>query len=127
MYKLDDLQKKKVADLKEIATKLNLKKFEKLAKTDLIYKILDEQAAVSSKETNEKPEVKPSPKQKRDRFTKKTTPVKTEEKKTENTEKVETKTNEKKETENKVPQNKTQNPNQNKKTNPNQEKKETEK
>ena len=44
MYKLDDLQKKKVADLKEIATKLNLKKFEKLNKTDLIYKILDEQA-----------------------------------------------------------------------------------
>ena len=54
MYKLDDLQKKKVADLKEIATKLNLKKFEKLSKTDLIYKILDEQAE-SSKETNEKP------------------------------------------------------------------------
>ena len=44
MYKLDDLQKKKVADLKEIATKLNLKKFEKLNKTDLIYKILDEQS-----------------------------------------------------------------------------------
>ncbi|MGY8988514.1 MAG: transcription termination factor Rho, partial [Flavobacteriales bacterium] len=123
MYKLDDLQKKKVADLKEIATKLNLKKFEKLSKTDLIYKILDEQAAESSKETNEKPEVKPSPKQKRERFTKKPTPVKTEEKKTENTEKVETKTNGKKETENKVSQNKTQNPNQNKKINPNQEKK----
>ena len=50
MYKLDDLQQKKVADLKEIATKLNLKKFEKLNKTDLIYKILDEQATVSSKE-----------------------------------------------------------------------------
>ena len=138
MYKLDDLQKKKVADLKEIATKLNLKKFEKLSKTDLIYKILDEQAE-SSKETNEKPEVKPSPKQKIERFTKKPTPVKTEEKKTENTEKVETKTNGKKETDNKVPQNKktnpnqekkvnqeqkpNQNPNQNKKTNPNQEKK----
>ena len=50
MYKLDDLQKKKVADLKEIATKLNLKKFEKLNKTDIIYKILDEQATNSSKE-----------------------------------------------------------------------------
>ena len=48
MYKLDGLLKKKVADLKEIATKLNLKKFEKLNKTDLIYKILDEQASSSS-------------------------------------------------------------------------------
>lgn len=47
MYKLDDLQKKKVADLKEIASKLDLKKFEKLNKTDLIYKILDEQASNS--------------------------------------------------------------------------------
>ena len=50
MYKLDGLLKKKVADLKEIATKLNLKKFEKLNKTDLVYKILDEQATSLSKE-----------------------------------------------------------------------------
>ena len=49
MYKLDDLQKKKV-DLKEISNKLNLKKFEKLNKTDLIYKILDEQAKQSKEE-----------------------------------------------------------------------------
>ncbi len=49
MYKLDDLQKEKVANLKEIATKLNLKKFEKLNKTDLIYKLLDEQATSDSK------------------------------------------------------------------------------
>ena len=56
MYKLDDLQQKKVADLKEIATKLKLKKFEKLNKTDLIYKILDEQATISSKEVIEKKE-----------------------------------------------------------------------
>ncbi len=40
MYTLDDLQQNKIADLKEIATKLNLKKFQKLNKTDLIYKIL---------------------------------------------------------------------------------------
>ena len=62
MYKLDDLQKKKVADLKEIATNLNLKKFEKLAKTDLIYKILDEQATTSSKEVKETVEIKSTPK-----------------------------------------------------------------
>ena len=81
MYKLDDLQTKKVADLKEIATKLNLKKFEKLNKTDLIYKILDEQATTASKE--EKPAT--APKKKRERFIK---PAKknSEEKKTENKE-----------------------------------------
>ena len=56
MYTLDDLQQNKIADLKEIATKLNLKKFQKLNKTDLIYKILDEQATVSSKEVTEKKE-----------------------------------------------------------------------
>ena len=64
MYKLDDLQQKKVADLKEIATKLNLKKFEKLNKTDLIYKILDEQASTSSKEIPEKKEDKSDSKKK---------------------------------------------------------------
>ena len=69
MYKLDDLQKKKVADLKEIATKLNLKKFEKLNKTDLIYKILDEQASTASKEDKSNP----SNKRKRERFKKLTT------------------------------------------------------
>ena len=32
MYKLEELNEKKVADLKTIATELNLKKFEKLKK-----------------------------------------------------------------------------------------------
>ncbi len=50
MYKLDDLQKKTVAQLKEIAVNLDLKKFDKLNKTDLIYKLLDEQATNSSKD-----------------------------------------------------------------------------
>ena len=66
MYKLDDLQKEKLADLKEIATKLNLKKFEKLNKTDLIYKILDEQATSASKEEKSNT----SPKKKREKFQK---------------------------------------------------------
>ena len=118
MYKLDDLQKEKVANLKEIATKLNLKKFEKLNKTDLIYKILDEQATSASKE--EKPN--PAPKKKRERFQKPTT---TTEKKT--TKNVENKTSEKKleQTEHKKPQHK-QHSNQNNKANqnnPNQKKK----
>ena len=70
MYTLDDLQQNKIADLKEIAAKLNLKKFQKLNKTDLIYKILDEQATVSSKEVTEKKEEHSSPKKKRERFVK---------------------------------------------------------
>ena len=44
MHKLEVLQQKKVADLKEIATELNVKKFEKLKKQDLVYAILDHQA-----------------------------------------------------------------------------------
>jgi len=54
MHKLTDLQKKKVADLKEIASGLNIKSFEKLNKTDLIYKIIDEQAELPSKKLSSK-------------------------------------------------------------------------
>ena len=54
MYKLDDLQKKKVVDLKEIASKLNLRKYEKLNKKDLVYKILDEQATASAENINQR-------------------------------------------------------------------------
>ena len=93
MYTLDDLQQNKIADLKEIATKLNLKKFQKLNKTDLIYKILDEQATVSSKEVTEKKEENSDPKKKRERFVKK--PKNNSEEKT--TENVENKTTKKEE------------------------------
>jgi len=44
MYDILELNQKKVAELKDIANELNIKKFEKLKKEDLIYKILDEQA-----------------------------------------------------------------------------------
>ena len=44
MYKLEELNEKKVADLKIIATELNLRKFEKLKKQELAYAILDHQA-----------------------------------------------------------------------------------
>ena len=44
MYKLDELNAKKVADLKAIAEELNIKKFDKLKKQDLAYAILDHQA-----------------------------------------------------------------------------------
>ena len=99
MYTLDNLQQNKIADLKEIATKLNLKKFQKLNKTELIYKILDEQATqstVSSKEVIEKKEDHTGPKKKRERFVK--NPKNTSEEKT--IEKVENKTTNKLENKN---------------------------
>jgi len=46
MYDIEKLNSKKVAELREIAEKLNISKTEKLKKQDLVYKILDEQAIV---------------------------------------------------------------------------------
>ena len=46
MYKLEELNKKKVSDLKEIAKSLNIPKAEKLLKSDLVYKILDCQSVL---------------------------------------------------------------------------------
>ena len=54
MYKLEQLNVKKVAELQEIAKDLNLTKFEKLNKTELAYAILDHQAE------NVKPIIKPA-------------------------------------------------------------------
>ena len=50
MYDILDLNNKKVGELKEIAEKLNLTKFDKLKKQELVYKILDEQAINPPKE-----------------------------------------------------------------------------
>jgi len=44
MYDILDLNNKKVGELRDIAEKLNLTKFDKLKKQELVYKILDEQA-----------------------------------------------------------------------------------
>ena len=44
MYKLDELNKKEITDLKVIAKELNINKFEKLKKEELAYAILDHQA-----------------------------------------------------------------------------------
>lgn len=49
MYSKDELELKLLSELKEIAETLELKKFKKLPKQDLIYKILDEQAVDPSK------------------------------------------------------------------------------
>ena len=53
MYKLEDLNKKKVSDLKEIAKKLNIPKAEKLKKSDLVYQILDFQSVLPPSNTTE--------------------------------------------------------------------------
>jgi|TARA_B110000495_G_C23028273_1_gene611589 transcription termination factor Rho len=50
MYDILDLNNKKVGDLRDIAEKLNLTKFDKLKKQELVYKILDEQAINPPKE-----------------------------------------------------------------------------
>ena len=50
MYDILDLNNKKVGELKDIAEKLNLSKFDKLKKQELVYKILDEQAINPPKE-----------------------------------------------------------------------------
>ena len=64
MYDILELNKKFVSELKEIAKKLSVKKFETLRKQDLIYKILDQQAISASenvksdkhqKQTGDKP------------------------------------------------------------------------
>ena len=57
MYKLEELNAKKVSELKTIATEIELKKFEKLKKQDLAYAILDHQAE------NAKPQANPDKKQ----------------------------------------------------------------
>lgn len=50
MYDIVELNEKLVNELKEIAKDLNIPKYEKLVKQDLIYKILDHQAANPSRE-----------------------------------------------------------------------------
>jgi transcription termination factor Rho len=50
MYDIIELSGKLVSELKEIAKELNIPKYEKLLKQDLIYKILDQQALNPSKE-----------------------------------------------------------------------------
>merc|ERR1711935_561790 len=49
MYSKDELELKLLSELKEIAEELDLSRFKKLAKQDLIYKILDQQALTPEK------------------------------------------------------------------------------
>ena len=49
MYKLEELNNSKVADLRDIAQKLNIPKHDKLKKLELAYAILDYQAENNTK------------------------------------------------------------------------------
>ena len=61
MYDILQLNQKTVTELKEIAKELDIKKYQKLKKEDLVYTILDQQAikpgtkVVEKKVTNSKP------------------------------------------------------------------------
>ena len=61
MYSKDELELKLLSELKEIAEELDLSRFKKLAKQDLIYKILDQQALTPEKISKPKPKAKPAP------------------------------------------------------------------
>ncbi|GAA3653458.1 transcription termination factor Rho [Flavivirga jejuensis] len=96
MFEISQLKEKKLSDLQEIAKKLNVPKYRSLKKLDLVYQILDQQAAdpsavkavVSPTElTENKTESKPKARKPRQRVQKpaksvpsKSTPVKNEEK-----------------------------------------------
>ena len=64
MYDILQLSEMLLPDLKNLAEKLGLKSYKSLAKQDLIYKILDEQAIKSKNEplAPKKEVVKPAPK-----------------------------------------------------------------
>lgn len=57
MYNIDELNVRLLSELKEIAEELGVKNFKKLAKKDLIYKILDQQAITPE---NDLPQKKPA-------------------------------------------------------------------
>lgn len=79
MFDIEVLKEMKLSDLQEIAKVTNIKKYRTLKKDELIYQILDFQAAnpetvkadIDNKETEEQPVVKP----KRARIAKEITPV----------------------------------------------------
>ena len=54
MYNIDELNVRLLSELKEIADELGVKNFKKLAKKDLIYKILDQQAITPEGDLPEK-------------------------------------------------------------------------
>ncbi|MDD7885287.1 transcription termination factor Rho [Flavivirga sp. 57AJ16] len=92
MFEISQLKEKKLSDLQEIAKKMNVPKYRSLKKLDLVYQILDQQAAdpkavkaaavLPAKSTEDKPANKPAVRKPRQRVQKptKAAPVKKEEK-----------------------------------------------
>ncbi|NPD45327.1 MULTISPECIES: transcription termination factor Rho [unclassified Lentimicrobium] len=68
MYDIIELSSKKVLELKDIAKDLQIPKFEKLLKQDLIYKILDHQALNPTPEILEKEQKESKPNKNRKRI-----------------------------------------------------------
>lgn len=60
MYDILELNKKLLAELKEIAKGMNIKRVESLRKQDLIYRILDQQAIDAAENDSKKPKSKDS-------------------------------------------------------------------
>ncbi len=54
MYNIDELNLRLLSELREIAEELGVKNFKKLAKKELIYKILDQQAIIPENSLPEK-------------------------------------------------------------------------
>ncbi len=81
MYDILELNKKLLAELKDIAKELRIKRIDSFKKQDLIYKILDEQAiAASEKKKTDKPsEKKPAKRVRTTTKVQKVTPVNREE------------------------------------------------
>lgn len=88
MFEISQLKEKKLSDLQEIAQKLNVPKYRTLKKLDLVYQILDLQAAnpdavkkeIPKPETQDAPVSKPTPRPKRERVQKKPVPNKAQQK-----------------------------------------------
>ncbi|TYA80980.1 transcription termination factor Rho, partial [Seonamhaeicola marinus] len=76
MFEISQLKEKKLSELQEIAKELSIPKYRSLKKLDLVYQILDHQAANPKATTEAKPEAKaednkPKPKRQRQRVQKK--------------------------------------------------------
>ena len=66
MYNIEELNVRLLSELKEIAEELGVKNFKKLAKKDLVYKILDQQAITPENDLPEKKPVEKPAENKRD-------------------------------------------------------------
>ena len=117
MFEISQLKEKKLSDLQEIAQKLNVPKYRTLKKLDLVYQILDVQAAnpdvvkaeittTSDTKTESPKQAKTPPKKKRERVDKKPASDKSQQKMELPEEKAEENTPEAKKSDTKKPESK---------------------